>query len=112
MDMPHRADYARLRTTGTETKLRVPKRSFVVDATATQVPCQYQRQTGREVRTSAGEKVLVDGLVLADVNPPWQASGRLLIAGIGTFEIVDVDPDVAERGHHSETLVATTTRRS
>lgn len=71
------------------------------------VPCDVQRETGREVRTDAGTLETADYIVLADCNPPWGGKDRLRWNG-RTFSIIDVDPDVAQRGHHSETLIRKT----
>jgi hypothetical protein len=62
-----------------------------------------QRREGAEVSTVAGQDVIADHLIFAAPDPPFTAADRLVIGGV-TYELVDVDPDVAGRGHHSESL--------
>lgn len=64
--------------------------------------CAVQRANGTETRTDAGTIEVVDYIIFAPVNPPWTGASRLRFQG-RDLQIIDVDQDVVDRGHHSET---------
>lgn len=100
MDFPHRVDV--LKNVGTTAgPFGGEAERWVVARRG--VPCNVQRERGREVRPDVGEIALADYVILADPNPPWQGNSRLRWDG-RTLIVMDVDPDPAGRGHHSETL--------
>lgn len=100
MDYPHRVDVLKL-VAGAAGPFRNPVETWEV--TRRGVPCNVQRERGREVRTDVGEQELTDYIILADPNPPWRGESRLSWQG-RTLVVQDVDPDTAGRGHHSETM--------
>lgn len=106
MNYPHRATVFQA-VPGPPDRLNV--RHPVWIAVRHDAECHIQRERAREVATAAGKMVVVDHIVLAPIDPPWDEGYRLEVAGLGTFELFDVDPDVAARRHHSETIAATAT---
>ena len=67
------------------------------------VKCSVQRADGREAHTDAGTVEVVDFVIFGPVNPPWTGASRLQYR-TQVLQVVDVDTNVVERGHHSETM--------
>ncbi len=100
LKLPHLATVERM-TAGPKDRLGVPTEIWATVGEPVRV--YRQRTGGREVLTPAGETAVAEYLIFAGPNPPFAATDRLAIDG-ALHELLDVDPDVAARGHHSETL--------
>lgn len=88
-------------TAGPNDRSGVPTQVWApTGATAT---VRRQHIEGREVATPAGEVRVADHRIFAGPDPPFTAADRLAIDG-ATYDLLDVDPDVADAGHHSESL--------
>lgn len=102
LKLPHRAEVRRM-TEGPKGRLGAPTQVWASVAGAEAVPCFVQQTDAREYRTEVGEVVIVNQLLFAGPNPPWGMADRLVANG-KTIHVDDLDPDVAARGHHSETV--------
>ena len=102
LKLPHRAEVRRM-TEGPKGLLGAPKQVWATVPGAEAVPCLVQQVESREYRTEAGEVIIVNHLVFAGPDPPWGMGDRLVQGG-RTIAVDGLDPDVASRGHHSETV--------